>query len=80
MARPQLLQQPRPVQFFCEDDVHKKALANLKTMNKKNRPRLTLSDYLRACLEDLAEGRVSVTTAPPEPDTDTRSAPLVAAD
>ena len=80
MARPQLLEKPKPVQFFCEQAAHEKALANLKAMNKKNRTRLTLSDYLRASLEDLAEGRVSVTTAPLDPETDIRSAPPAAAD
>jgi hypothetical protein len=68
MARPPVLSKPRPVQFFAEAEAHKKAVAVLRAMNRQNkaRPRLTITDYLRACLDDLAEGRVKLATDEPE--------------
>lgn len=66
MARPSVLEDPRPVQFFAERVTHKKALDNLRAMNRQHRTSLTLTDFLRSCLDDLAEGRIRL-APPPEP-------------
>lgn len=60
MPRYAILKASRPVQFFAEAETHAAAVARLKEESRRRRTRLTLTDHLRACLADLAEGRVSL--------------------